>query len=281
MEKKILLPTDFSKNALNAARYTVDIFREDRCIFYVLNVFHATGYSLDNMMMVPEPGEMSYEVAREQSEKGLVKFLGMLKLHPANPLHRFKTISVFNSLLEGVRQGIEKQKTDLVVMGTRGATDAERVLFGTNTVHVMENIQKCPVLAVPAGYQYTPPSNIVFPTAFEAELGKRDLKILLQIAATHHSTIHVLHMGAEPDKEQKRRQRILNRILEGFRHEYHTLDETNVAKGINTFLSERPCNLIVFMNRRHSFLQKLLSRPLVKELGYHSQIPILELNVPV
>jgi len=280
MEKKILLPTDFSKNALNAARYALDLFREDRCAFFILNTYHSVGYPIDSMVLVPEPGGLTYEEAREQSEMGLEKFLAMLKLHPERPTHRFETSSIFGTLLEGVKQQIDEKGIDLVVMGTRGATDAEQILFGTNTVHMMEQVLDCPVLAVPAGYRYSIPRHILFPTGFEFRLQKSVLRFLLEIATVHRSMVHILHMGADQPKEQISRKRELNRILVGIPHEFHFLDESKVARGISLFLNERPCEMIVFMNRKHSFLEKLLKRPLVKELGYHPQIPILELNVP-
>ena len=53
MDKRILLPTDFSKNALNAIRYALDLYQDQNCDFYFLNAFMVNGYSIDNMM-VPE-----------------------------------------------------------------------------------------------------------------------------------------------------------------------------------------------------------------------------------
>jgi len=279
--KKILLPTDFSKNALNAARYALDLYKEEHCFFYIFHVFHAVGYSLDSMLMVPEPGELTYEAAREQSEEGLERFLGMLKVHAENPGHQFETISTYNSLVEGVKNQIAQKDIDLVIMGTRGATDTERVLFGTNAVHVMEDIRDCPVLVIPSGYRFQPPQEIVFPTDFKISYKSRELKYLLEFAAAHQANVQVLYIDKNSglSREQKDRMKLLEEILQETSHEYHTLQASKVARGIGAFVSERRCDMIVFMNPKHSFLEKLLSRPLVKELGYHYQIPILELNV--
>ena len=37
--KKILLPTDFSENSLNAIEYASHLFKDVPCKFYLLNVF--------------------------------------------------------------------------------------------------------------------------------------------------------------------------------------------------------------------------------------------------
>jgi len=70
MKKKILLPTDFSKNAWTAISYAIELYKNDECDFYLLNTFQVSGYVIESMM-VPEPGEKLYDIAKEKSEKGL------------------------------------------------------------------------------------------------------------------------------------------------------------------------------------------------------------------
>ncbi|WP_420845139.1 universal stress protein [Maribacter litopenaei] len=54
MNKRILIPTDFSKNALNAARYAFDLYAKLNCEFYFLNVFNLDGYTTKSLIL-PEP----------------------------------------------------------------------------------------------------------------------------------------------------------------------------------------------------------------------------------
>jgi nucleotide-binding universal stress UspA family protein len=279
MEKRILIPVDFSRNSLNATRYALDLLSMHRCTFYLLNVFRLRGYSIDNMM-VPEPGDKAYDAAKDESEAGLVKFMGMLKLHPENPLHGFHTISVFNSLVYGVKNQIAKKDIDLVVMGTRGATDAQSIIFGTNAVNVMEEVTECPVLTVPSDYQYAPPREIVFPTDFKSPCRRREMNQLLEIARDHGSVIRVLHIVKEAQlgRDQQSNKELLHTILIDTPHEFHNLTNLKVHAGIGAFVASRNSDMIVFMNRKHSFLGKILAKPLVRELGYHYQIPIMELN---
>jgi len=279
MEKRILLPTDFSRNALNAARMAMDLFAGTKCDFYLLHVFQVSGYSIDSLM-VPAPGEAKYEAARAEADINLKKLLEILKLHGKNPEHTFHKLSSYNSLVYGIKAVIAKQDIDLIVMGTRGATDIQSIIFGTNTVHVMEEITECPVLAVPEDYPYKPPREIVFPTDFKVAYKRRELNYLLEIAKEHGSVIRVLHIKDETElsREQKINKELLESILQGYNHEFHVLEDLKVHKGIGAFVASRNSDLIVFMNRKHSYLAKVFSEPLVKELGYHYQIPILELN---
>ncbi|MEJ2113114.1 MAG: universal stress protein [Flavobacteriaceae bacterium] len=42
MRRKILLPTDFSKNAWHAINYALELYKDENCDFYILNAFSAT-----------------------------------------------------------------------------------------------------------------------------------------------------------------------------------------------------------------------------------------------
>lgn len=279
MNKRILIPTDFSKNALNAVRYAVDLYSEVPCDFYFLNAFRISGYSIDSLTP-PESGDIAYETAKEESEAGLNKLLELLELHNDNPGHQYHTIATYNSLLYALRTTIAQYDIDLLVMGTKGITGAESLIFGTNTINVMEGVTECPVLAVPQDYQYLPPREIVFPTDYKAIYKRRELNYMLEIAQLHQAFIRVLHIKKESrlNREQESNRELLTAILEGSDHSFHVLEDIKVHKGIGAFVESRESDMVAFINRKHTFLGKILSRPLVQELGYHYSIPLLALN---
>ena len=279
MNKRILLPTDFSKNALNAVRYAVDLYREVSCDFYFLNAFRISGYSIDSLTP-PEPGDIAYEAAKEESEAGLNKLLELLELHNDNPLHEYHIKPTYNSLLFAIQTTIAQYDIDLVVMGTKGITGAESLIFGTNTINIMEGVTECPVLAVPQDYRFVPPREIVFPTDYKATYKRRELNYMLEIAKLHQAFIRVLHIKKETrlNREQESNRELLTAILKGFDHSFHVLEDIKVHKGIGAFVESRESDMVAFINRKHTFLGKILSRPLVEELGYHYSIPLLALN---
>lgn len=46
----ILLPTDFSKNSLNAIDFAMKMFKETNCTFYILNIQKASSFVSDDLM---------------------------------------------------------------------------------------------------------------------------------------------------------------------------------------------------------------------------------------
>ncbi|NNC35406.1 MAG: universal stress protein [Croceitalea sp.] len=281
MIKQVLLPTDFSKNALNAIRYALDLYSDIRCEFYLLHAFQASGYTLDSMR-VPEPGEPHYEAAKKRSLEGMAKLKQMVLLHGQNPNHTLHTISTFNSLVEAVRNTIAKKDIEIIFMGTKGVTGSKARIFGTNTVAIMEAIKNCPVLAIPEHYSFAPPKKIVFPTDYKTAYKKKEMEPLLEIAKLHNAKIDVIHIDKEKDgklsAKQAANQELLTNILDQCSYSLHFLSEVKISKGITLFIESQKSDMIAFLNKKHLFFGSILSNPLVKEIGYEPTIPILELN---
>ncbi len=279
MTRRVLIPTDFSRSASNAVRYALELYREVTSEFYFLNAFQISGYSVDSPLS-PEPGDVAYQTGKRESEEGLSELMEKLSIHPDNPRHRFETVATYNSLLHAVKTTIGEKDINLVVMGTKGITGAESLIFGTNAINIMEGITSCPVLAVPESYGFEPPREIVFPTDFKWDYRRPELNFLLEIAQLHQCPIRVLHIHKtkELSKVQEGNKALLKTILETIDHSFHDLKDSKIHRGIGNFIQSRESNMIAFLNRKHTLLDNLLSRPLVKELGYHYKIPILALN---
>lgn len=279
MDKRILIPTDFSKNALNAIRYALSLYEEKECEFYLLNIFHLENYQT-NSFILPEPGSALFESRKAASEEGFAKLLDTIRLHYTNPRHKYHTISTFNFLSEAIKETIAAKDIDLVVMGTQGATGSKGVIFGSNTVMAMEKIRECPILAVPDGVRFAPPKEIVFPTDYKATFKKRELNYLVELAKMHQTAIRILHVKKERglNEEQEKQKELLWELLSDVEHSFHYLSDIEVAKGITTFVQSRGSDMIAFINRKHFFFNSIFSKPLVKEIGYDATTPILALH---
>ncbi|TYP74255.1 universal stress protein [Aquimarina intermedia] len=279
MKKKILLPTDFSMNAWNAIKYAIELYKNQQCEFYILNTFNATGYALDSMM-VPEPGERIYEELKEKSDKGLAKILERLGMREENPNHEYIPISQFNTLLEAIRDTVEMKDIEMIVMGTQGATNASNVIYGSNTVLVMEKIRNCPVLAIPKEVSFKEPKEIVFPSSLKTHVKRRELDFLIDIAKYNNSSIRVLHV-TDKEKltpEQENNKQLLEEYFDGLEYSFHTLHNIDIKSALSCFVESRQSDMITFINKKHTFFGSILSRPMVKDLGYHSKIPVLALH---
>ena len=236
MNKRILIPTDFSKNALNATRYALDLYAKQNCDFYFLNVFHLDSYTT-NTLILPEPGSLEYDSTKAASEESFAKLLDMLELHNDNPKHTFHTSSTLNYLSEAMKDIISKKDINLVVMGTKGATGAKGIIFGSNTVKTMEKITECPVLAIPENVRFAPLKEVVFPTDFKISYKRREMDYLIDIVTMHNAAIRVLYIS-KTDKLtriQEENKQLLEDIFSTVECTFHTLKNIDVSQGINNY----------------------------------------------
>ena len=68
--KAILLPTDFSKNSMNAIEYAVSLFENETCEFYVLNIQKASAFVSDDFMAVSSSATI-YNTIIDTAKKSL------------------------------------------------------------------------------------------------------------------------------------------------------------------------------------------------------------------
>ncbi len=279
MKKKILIPTDFSKNAWSALSYAIELYKEEDCNFYLLNVYSVSSYVTGNMM-APEPGEMMYEASRKVSREGLDRLLKKLSFRDEYSGHKYETISAFGSLIETIKDIVAKKDIELIVMGTKGATNAIDIAFGSNTVSVMEKVRNCPVLAIPPDIVYFEPREIAFPTSFKTHYKRRELKYLVEISKITNAPIRILHVSEteELSQDQIDNKQLLEEIFDGSEFSFHTLRNTDVQTGLDCFVQSRDIDMVAFINKKHNFFASIFSRPMVKTLGEHSKVPVLALH---
>ena len=281
MRKNILIPTDFSKNSWNALNYALSLFKDEKCTFYLLNAFQLYYFTTDSLI-VPQPGDPNYEKAKEASEIGLEKIIDGITSRAGNEEYKFETISTYNTVLEAVKTVIDKNDIELVIMGTKGENDPTSKLFGSNAVDIMEKIYNCPVIVIPenVSYQEEKRKEVVFATNFKTAYKRHELENLVDIAKKMKAAIRILHIQ-EVDKlsrDQEKNKEDLQNYLGDVVHTFHTLTDIKVAPGIHSFIESRDSDLLALVNKKHNFLNSIFTKSLVKEIGYHPQVPILVMH---
>ncbi|MDX1363192.1 universal stress protein [Arenibacter latericius] len=272
---RILLPTDFSENAFNAIKYALQLFKNKECTFYLLNTYSPAVYKAEYLLY--SPGQIGLgDKYQLRSMTGLEKLKERLENEFNNPKHHFVIHSAYSALVDEIVQTVSREEIDLVVMGTQGATGAQEILLGTNTIQLIKRAS-FPVIAVPSQYQYSDPKEILFPTDYEVSYRKDQLKMLLQLQADHLSQIEVLHIVTdyELSETQKENKGKLEDLLQNSSHLFHTLPNQGVIEGINNFQVENKINLLAMIQNKHTFLERLFIEPVIKNVGLYVRIPFM------
>ncbi len=276
--KHILLPTDFSNNAWNAISYALELFKDERCTFFLLHTYTPSIYRVDYLLGGPEFSVVKDPKVTESSE-GLDQTLVSIKRTFSNHKHQFKLLSAFNTLTDEVTAVCSDKRIDLIVMGTQGATGAKEIFLGTNTVHVIRKA-KVPVLVVPVGYQFQKIKNVLFPTDYRSPYRKEEIQFLIDMVAKLQANCTVLHIQPSNNLTtvQKTNKRLLQEYFEPLDNSFVELEGSLMPNAVHEYSSEHQTDLLVMMNRAHSFLERLLFKQNVDSIGYHTEIPFLVLR---
>ena len=276
--KKILLPTDFSENSLNAIEYASHLFNDVPCKFYLLNVFKIPYLANEELMdqnvaQLAALEEEMYDTSKKEMEK-LVESL------PKNKRHDFTTISDYNLFNLAVHEVVDEKDIGLIIMGTKGATGAKEIFMGSNTGDVIMR-SSCNVIAVPENHTYKPPKEIVFPTDFQINYDFEDLAPLISLAEMNNSVIRIIHFSekTELDENQEHNKRKLSSFLVNIKHKYYTLSSSDFEEGLNCFAQSRgDIDMIVIIGRHYGFFQRLFFKPKVRALSFHTTIPLFVIH---
>lgn len=279
MPIRILIPTDFSKNAFNAIEYAMALFQEKPCEFYFLHTYFLPGYARENFFS-PKPSDADFEKRKERAEAGMKRFKTRMKAYEKNDSHTCHYLNEFGSFYDVMQQKAENNNIDLIIMGTKGQTDSKSVILGSNSVNVMEKIRICPTLAIPSDIKYIKPNEIVLPTSFRTDYDEKEINTLLTIADLTGAPIRVLHVQNRRVMVEARRKNkeLLDNLLKDANYTHHTLYDIDLKTAVQAFVQSRESEMIAFVNKKHNFFGSIFSNPLVKELGMHTSIPLLAMH---
>ncbi|WP_299431272.1 universal stress protein [uncultured Aquimarina sp.] len=277
--KKILLPTDFSENSWNAIDYATELFKNEACTFYLLNVYNKIIY--ESVHLSDISSERNIENTVKANVVNNLEHLKTSLLYTSlNQKHQFETIAALGSLIDVTENIVKSEKIDLIVMGTKGATGTKEVFMGSNTVRIINAIKKCPVLAIPDGFTFiNTPKEITFATDFTHFYSKEELQPLLDLATSFNAAIRIVHVQQEEGtltEEQKFNLGMLQKYFKGITYYQHTLTKSDsVSKSLKIFTEKLDIYLLAMLNYSHSFIDKLTREPVIKTIAFHTQIPLL------
>ncbi|WP_394749370.1 universal stress protein [Spongiimicrobium salis] len=272
--KKILLPTDFSENARNAIAYAQHLFKDETVTFYLLHSYTPPIYHTEYVLHSPSQIGLD-DFYQTNAAMRLETLKDTLQKEFNNPRHTFVCRAAFNTVLHEIRAVVQHEDIDGIVMGTKGATAAREILFGSTTVHVIKK-SDCPVLAIPKGFTYEKPMEILFPTDYEIDYTKEQFNMLLQLIQLHKSRIHVLHVSSQGLTDMQWGNKAnLKKVLGKGTHLCHDVPDNDLLSAINNFQWEHKMNLLVMVRNKHNFFERLFLGSVIKKIGLHVNIPFL------
>lgn len=277
--QRILITTDFSDNSLNAIKYCLELFKNIKCTFFLLHVNPIPPYSGAGSSVRTSTAVLKDSLIKA-SKVELKKLQDRIKDFSNNTNHTFTSIALYDYFTDSVKREVEKKKIDLIVMGTKGASGLKKVTVGSNTGDVITKV-KCPLLAVPENASYKIPREIAFPTDYHIAYNMKVLDTLITMVRMNEATLRIVHIskkGEDLSEEQLENKDFLHDYLRGVDHTFHSLTGTKLEAAIQCFVESRDIDLVAMVAKNLNFFQRILFKPAVEEISYHTDIPFLVLH---
>jgi nucleotide-binding universal stress UspA family protein len=269
--RRLLVPTDFSSDALTAVKYGVQF---GKVLKSRITLFHAV------RIPVMSTAEMVLAPSMNDEKLDAQLRLDSLKNSMIQEFD-YDNIDVLVSsgfAVDEITRLSKSESMDMIVMGTKGASGIAEMLIGSNTAVVIEK-STCPVLAVPSGAEFTKPTKIVFATNY-ADNDFQSLYLLAEMFKPFNPEIIVLHVELKGDHKSE------NRMLDWFRGQVTTnipydnfsfqlTRGDSVENTVHAYIVANDISLLSVSTRKRNFFDRLTSRSLTKKLAYHSDIPLL------
>lgn len=271
--KRILVPCDFSDQAISAFRFAAEVSAKSRGEIHLLNVVEVPVVHDSVLMPVMAFEEALFKELREKAEKHFKKMEA--KYGPEGV--KIKSSVIFGPVYRMLIDYIEDQKIDLVIMGTKGASGVREVLIGSNTEKVVRN-SPVPVIAIKKFVKGSTIKNIVFPNTLDTE-HQEDL--VMKVKALQNffgATVHIVWINTPTNFT---RDSITLKRLEAFAKRFMLKDYTlNVFNdpyeegGIVSFTLDREADMIAMGTHGRKGLAHMLSGSVAEDIVNHVDCPI-------
>jgi len=281
--KTILVPTDLSASANNAARYTISIAKVIGANIKLCHAFkvpvetYAAGalvWPLDEYDTLKTDLDLEFEKQAEALKESVNFTSATSAFKP-----EISFISEIGEMTDVVRNIFSAEKCLMTVMGTSGAGGLQRFLLGSSSRAMIETAD-FPLLLVPHDVPFKGIDRIAFAT----DLNDDDIQILgsLSTFARHfNAEIVVIHISDKKCESSANTRHVdeflkkVSNIVNYHKIYYRHVKSMDISHGLDWVYEHGTVDMLAMThNRRHGIAQ-LFSTSYTQKLAKHIDIPLL------
>ncbi len=266
---KILIPTDYSETAKKATDIGLQLANK---LGADVLLFHSFSYPMMNTE------DLSYTERLAVTEQEALED-EMNKWKAIHEDLNFEAYSSYGSAVDHISSIVRDHNIDLIVMGTKGESNAVDTVFGSVCSHVINNV-KCPTIVIPDECNELNLNEVVLASDFH-KIDKEDtFDLFLEIAKKFDSHIallnvqHALNVHEGPNETET----WMDGLLENYKHSHHFVESDDKEEAILNFAKEGDFGMICITTKHYSFWQKLFHTSMARSLALHSELPLCILH---
>jgi nucleotide-binding universal stress UspA family protein len=274
--KKILFPTDFSDAATNAFVHALEFAKVVNAELILLHTFEIPVY---DSQFFPENYASIYssiELAKFEMFKDEIP-----KLRTIAAERNLEDIVIKHRLMDGdliynLKNAVEEDQVDFVIMGTNSASDWTKFFTGSNTESVISGVE-VPVLCIPIDAKYKKVKTIGFTTRYR-EKDKKELKKILKIAKKTGAKVKSLYVKTSNSDVTEETRKEWERDFAEENVEFLVLPSDDVKETILDFILYKDIDVLTTITHKRSFFESIFDSSFSKKIAKEVTIPILVMH---
>jgi len=282
--KKILVPIDFSSTSKNAANYAAVVAKQLKAEIILMHAYIeplATG----DLPVV----SISFEELKKAVDEQLVKIENELITKHGKDIV-ISSITKIGFVFEEIKDTVEKNNIDLIVMGITGAGKFSELLIGSNATRVV-HLLKCPVFIVPPEGRFTQIKNIAFACDYNQLEESKAVDKLVEFVKLFNAKLMIVNISNDLKKPAQPKELagvLLEYIFENVDesldipdnvdYSVYKIKDEDIVHGINNFVDKHKADLLVMIPRKHNLLSTLFNESNTKKMAFHTHVPLLALH---
>lgn len=267
--KKILVPCDFSKPAINAFRFALDIAAQSKGSIYLLNVVELPVLHDTVMMPVLNFEAQLLKELKEKAEKSFAKIISKYSTENVKVVGEV----LFGSVSAQISDFTKSEKIDLVIMGSHGASGIREFIIGSNAEKVVRN-SMVPVLVV-KDYSKGSIKNIVFPNTLDTEHQEALTMKVKGLQAFFKAHLHIvwintpINFTSDPETFRRLEEFAKRFMLKDY--SLHVFNHRDEESGILEFTSRVKGDIIAMATHGRKGVSHLLNGSLAEDVVNHTR----------
>ncbi|WP_411894727.1 universal stress protein [Winogradskyella sp. A2] len=274
--KNILLLTDFSENSINAMEYALQLFSNELCEFYVLNVQDSLSYTSDDLIH-SKPNESIYDTLIADNKSKLKALVAQLKLHSNERLHNFKSIVDYDVFIDSIKQLINKYQIGFVVMGTNGASNIKESLFGSNALKVLRNID-CNTLVIPDGFKYKKPKKLLLALDTDDYVDHITVREIIELMEKLNASIEIKRFVASEDNVNAKintDKELLLELINENKFTYDVISDMTLSSILINSTKSKDTDVITLVGQFKGFFERLFGNSDKTQISKNLDCPLM------
>jgi nucleotide-binding universal stress UspA family protein len=273
--KRILVPTDFSEHAEDALKVAAQIAKKNNCEIFLLHMLELPSQMSDAISGGSGIPEVMLFIKKANETFQKIKERPFLNGIPVSETVQFERAS------DGILSFCQKNKIDLIVMGSHGSSGIEEMLIGSNTEKVVR-LSDIPVLVIKKDVGKFEVKNFVFASDFSKEI-KKPFKKMIEFAEIFDANLFLV-MICTPNsfKTTLIAEKIMNDFIADFNiqnYSLHIFNDANVENGIINFSNTIDADLIGLCTHGRTGLAHFFNGSVSEDLVNHTVKPVITFKI--